>query len=88
MQIAFQDTGCRMQGATEVAPTVLDVLGYLDGNVCGYEIDGEVNKRLPVTAKLAKANLFIKYFLDGKKKSEELQNMTNFRKTAVNTLNL
>ena len=36
--------GCRMQGATDVAFTVLDVLGYLDEiPVCtGYEIDGEV----------------------------------------------
>ncbi len=36
--------GCRLQGATDVAFTVLDVLGYLDEiPVCvGYEIDGEV----------------------------------------------
>ena len=49
--------GCRMQGATEVAFTVLDVLGYLDEiPVCvGYEIDGEVTKDFPTTAKLAKA---------------------------------
>ena len=49
--------GCRMQGATEVALTVLDVLGYLDElPVCvGYEIDGTVTKDFPVTAKLAKA---------------------------------
>lgn len=49
--------GCRMQGATTVALTVLDVLGYLDEiPVCvGYEIDGEVIKDFPVTAKLAKA---------------------------------
>lgn len=49
--------GCRMQGATEVALTVLDVLGYLDElPVCvGYEIDGKVTKDFPVTAKLAKA---------------------------------
>ena len=49
--------GCRMQGATEVALTVLDVLGYLDEiPVCvGYEIDGEVTRDFPVTAKLAKA---------------------------------
>ena len=35
--------GCRIQGATEVALTVLDVLGYLkEIPVCiGYEIDGE-----------------------------------------------
>ena len=34
--------GCRIQGATEVALTVLDVLGYLDEiPICvGYEIDG------------------------------------------------
>ncbi len=49
--------GCCMQGATEVALTVLDVLGYLDElPVCvGYEIDGKVTKDFPVTAKLAKA---------------------------------
>ena len=49
--------GVRMQGATEVALTVLDVLGYLDEiPVCvGYEIDGEVVKDFAVTAKLKKA---------------------------------
>ena len=49
--------GCRMQGATEVALTVLDVLGYLDTlPVCvGYEIDGVVTKDFPTTVKLAKA---------------------------------
>ena len=49
--------GVRMQGATEVALTVLDVLGYLDEiPVCvGYEIDGEVVKDFPVTTKLKKA---------------------------------
>jgi adenylosuccinate synthase len=49
--------GCRIQGATEVALTVLDVLGYLDElPVCvGYEIDGEVTRDFPTTAKLKKA---------------------------------
>ncbi len=49
--------GCRMQGATDVAFTVLDVLGYLDEiPVCvGYEIDGEVTTDFPVTARLEKA---------------------------------
>ncbi len=49
--------GCRIQGATEVAFTVLDVLGYLDEiPVCvGYEIDGEVTKDFPATVKLEKA---------------------------------
>ena len=49
--------GCRMQGATEVAFTVLDVLGYLEEiPVCvGYEIDGKVTKDFPTTVQLAKA---------------------------------
>ncbi|MDF2611063.1 MAG: Adenylosuccinate synthase [Lachnospiraceae bacterium] len=49
--------GCRMQGATQVALTVLDVLGYLEElPVCvGYEIDGVVTKEFPTTVQLAKA---------------------------------
>ena len=49
--------GCRLQGATEAALTVLDVLGYLDEiPVCtGYEIDGKVTTDFPVTALLNKA---------------------------------
>lgn len=49
--------GCRMQGTTDVAFTVLDVLGYLDEiPVCvGYEIDGQVTTDFPVTSKLEKA---------------------------------
>ena len=49
--------GCRLQGATDVAFTVLDVLGYLDEiPVCtGYEIDGEVTTEFPTTVQLEKA---------------------------------
>ena len=49
--------GCRLQGTTDVAFPVLDVLGYLDAiPVCtGYEIDGEVTKEFPVTHRLNKA---------------------------------
>lgn len=49
--------GCRLQGTTDVAFTVLDVLGYLEEiPVCvGYEIDGQVTTDFPVTAKLEKA---------------------------------
>lgn len=49
--------GCRLQGATDVAFTVLDVLGYLDEiPVCvGYEIDGVVTDEFPTTAQLEKA---------------------------------
>ena len=50
--------GCRLQGATDVAFTVLDVLGYLDEiPVCtGYEIDGKVTTEFPTTTLLEKAN--------------------------------
>ncbi|MDD2959523.1 MAG: adenylosuccinate synthase [Lachnospiraceae bacterium] len=49
--------GCRIQGTTDVAFTVLDVLSYLkEIPVCiGYEIDGEVTTDFPTTAKLEKA---------------------------------
>ena len=49
--------GCRMQGTTDVAFTVLDVLGYLDEiPVCvGYDIDGEITTDFPVTHLLEKA---------------------------------
>ena len=49
--------GCRLQGATDVAFTVLDVLGYLDEiPVCvGYESDGEVTTEFPTTRLLEKA---------------------------------
>ncbi|TGY97578.1 adenylosuccinate synthase [Petralouisia muris] len=49
--------GCRIQGTTDVAFTVLDVLGYLDEiPVCtGYEIDGKVTTEFPATVNLEKA---------------------------------
>ncbi len=49
--------GCRLQGTTDVAFTVLDVLGYLDEiPVCvGYDIDGVVTTEFPVTHLLEKA---------------------------------
>ncbi len=54
--------GCRLQGTTDVAFTVLDVLGYLDEiPVCvGYEIDGQVTTQFPVTARLEKAKPVLK----------------------------
>lgn len=54
--------GCRLQGTTDVAFTVLDVLGYLDEiPVCvGYEIDGEATTDFPVTWKLEKAKPVLK----------------------------
>ena len=49
--------GCRLQGATDVAFTVLDVLGYLDEiPVCvAYDIDGEETTEFPVTHILKRA---------------------------------
>ena len=49
--------GCMVQGATQVALTCLDVLGYLDEiKVCvGYEIDGQVTDRFPTTPSLMRA---------------------------------
>lgn len=49
--------GCRLQGTTEVAFTVVDALGYLDEiPVCvGYEIDGKVTTDFPVVSALKKA---------------------------------
>ncbi len=79
--------GCRMQGTTDVAFTVLDVLGYLDEiPVCvGYEIDGEVTTDFPTTAKLEKAKPVLKTLpgwkcdIRGIKKYEDLpENCRNY----------
>jgi adenylosuccinate synthase len=49
--------GCQVQGATEVALTLLDVLGYLDEiPICAaYEIDGNITKQFPEPAALDRA---------------------------------
>ena len=72
--------GCRMQGTTDVAFTVLDVLGYLDEiPVCvAYDIDGEITTEFPPTYLLEKAKPVIeklpgwKCDIRGIKKYEEL----------------
>ncbi len=78
--------GCRMQGATEVALTVLDVLGYLDVlPVCvGYEIDGVVTRDFPTTAKLAKAKPVYEY-LPGWK--QEIRGIRNYKELPENCRN-
>ena len=60
--------GCRLQGTTDVAFTVLDVLGYLDEiPVCtGYEVDGTVTDDFPVTWKLEKAKPVLETLLGWK----------------------
>ncbi len=57
LDVVASKYGCRMQGTTDVAFTVLDVLGYLDEiPVCvGYEIDGKVTTEFPTTHLLEKA---------------------------------
>lgn len=54
--------GCRVQGATEVALTVLDPLGYLDEiPICvGYELDGETVTDFPHTTDLYRAKPVLK----------------------------
>lgn len=49
--------GCAVQGATEVALTAIDCLGYLDEvKICtGYEINGQVTKDFPVSPLLDRA---------------------------------
>ena len=72
--------GCRIQGATEVALTVLDSLGYLDEiPMCvGYEINGKVEKDFPTTSVLKTAKPVWKVFkgwkcdIRGIKKYEDL----------------
>lgn len=75
--------GCRIQGATEVALTVLDVLGYLDElPVCvGYEIDGKVTKDFPTTRELKKAKPVYEV-LPGWK--EEIRGITEYDKLPEN----
>ena len=79
--------GCRLQGATDVAFTVLDVLGYLDEiPVCtAYEIDGKQTTEFPTTALLEKAKPVIeklpgwKCEIRGIKKYEDLpENCRNY----------
>ena len=79
--------GCRLQGATDVAFTVLDVLGYLDEiPVCtAYEVDGKVTTDFPCTTLLEKAKPVIeklpgwKCDIRGIKKYEDLpENCRNY----------
>ena len=56
--------GCRLQGTTDVAFTVLDVLGYLDEiPVCvAYDIDGEITTDFPPTYLLERAKPVLETF--------------------------
>ncbi|WP_419024419.1 adenylosuccinate synthase [Emergencia sp.] len=54
--------GCKMQGTTEVALTVIDPLGYLDEiPICvGYEINGKEHQDFPNTTYLYQAKPILK----------------------------
>lgn len=75
--------GCRVQGATEVALTVLDVLGYLEElPICiGYEIDGKVTRDFPTTVQLAKAKP-VYTILPGWK--QDIKGITNYEELPEN----
>jgi len=55
--------GCMLQGTTEVALSLIDVLGYLDEiPICtAYEIDGKVTTDFPTTTLLNKAKPIYTY---------------------------
>lgn len=71
--------GCRVQGATQVVLTAIDVLSYLDEiPVCvGYEIDGQITKSFPATVDLGRAKPVLEV-LPGWKK--DVRGITDFRK--------
>lgn len=87
--------GCMVQGATEAALTLLDVLGYLDEiPVCtGYEIDGKVTQSFPTTYLLSRAKPIFtvlpgwKHDISGIREFEELpqaaRNYVRFIEDAV-----
>ena len=78
--------GCRLQGTTDVAFTVLDVLGYLEEiPVCvGYELDGVVTTDFPTTGKLERCKPVLKV-LPGW--MEEIRGITKFEDLPVNCQN-
>ena len=71
--------GCKVQGATQVVLTAIDVLSYLDEiPVCvGYEIDGEVSKDFPATTLLNKAKPVLKVLKGWK---SDVRGITEFEK--------
>ena len=75
-----------MQGTTEVALTVLDVLGYLDEiPMCvGYEIDGKITKDFPTTPQLEKAKPVLKTMPGWK---SDIRGITNYEELPVECRN-
>ena len=71
--------GVRLQGATDVALTNLDVLGYLDKiPVCtAYELDGEIIKDFPNPTLIEKCKPVIEYLPSWKGKGE-IRGLTDY----------
>ena len=82
--------GCRLQGTTDVAFTVLDVLGYLDEiPVCvAYDIDGKITTDFPTTGLLEKAKPVYEKLPAGNARSGASKSTKICRKTAGNISNL
>lgn len=75
--------GCMVQGTTDVALTLIDVLSYLDKIpvVVGYEIDGEVTTDFPCTPMLDRAKPVYEV-LDGWKC--DIEGITEWEKLPLN----
>ncbi len=73
--------GVRLQGATDVALTNLDVLGYLDKiPVCtAYELNGEIIKDFPNPTLIEKCKPVIEYLPSWKGKGE-IRGLTDYSK--------
>ena len=78
--------GCMVQGATEVALTAIDCLGYLDEiKVCvGYDIDGTVTRNFPVFSQLCRAKAVYET-LPGWK--QDIRGITEFDKLPIEAQN-
>ncbi len=77
--------GCRLQGATDVAFTVLDDLGYLDEiPVCvAYELDGKEIKDFPVTKDLDRCKPVYKVFKGWKSDIRGIRDFNDLPKEAI-----
>lgn len=76
--------GCRLQGCTDVAFTVLDDLGYLDRiPVCvAYELDGQEITEFPVTKDLSRCKPVYKFFKGWKSDIRGIRNYEDLPREA------
>lgn len=81
--------GCRVQGATDVAFTVLDDLGYLDEiPVCvAYELDGKQITEFPVTRDLKRCKPVYKVFKGWKSDIRGIRKFEDLPKEAQDYVN-